>query len=814
MKSLVQFCVLILFFGSVLPCTAAPSLIDHYRKALDTDPQNQMLRYHLGIALLNQGETLLAVKAFREAYPQRASDPEINFNLAIAYTRLKDPDSALIYLDQALATGAVGQPEIYPLNTAYYNLVVLYEHLGQLDAAVFLLQRLFSENPEHFDYLRMLGDYHLRLGQVDSAMLLFDDYLKKVPEDNEAREYVYAAIFNRALFAYEKHEFERARQDFSSALRFAKNSLTPLYYLTLLDYQQEKYQQVVERLPPIYSGLNDDLKNTARSILYNTALSFKQQKDFIRAQQALKPLTSSTNPRTKDLALLAGIQLQTGAYALARQNYVLTLQGDPGNGSAAQGIQAAEKGAFNENIQAAGAAFAAENLSAVRKYLLQAAEIYPKDNRLRIYQARLVRVSKSRWLSLQEHAKVLEDKQQYAEALVLLRQGLTLAPEEPQLLRHEKRLVVLLSDRIDNLYRQGREYYSRSELRLARVSFEQLDVLSPDHPDGKKFLNKIDRELQQEAQRAVGAAEASMAQDNLIAAKQHFVRALIAWPEELVAKEGLAQAERMLTARAAETLVRARRARADRHLKVALELLEEGFQKWPSATIVSELAQVRSEMTQRQNNIAQLVRTAIQQQQFNKAAQLLAQADRLDSGLIVFVELRADLKLARELEVEHALELARQDVAAGIFDSGLKAYRRVIEIDPGNTEALAGLKRGQYELNTTISQLLTDGSIAHKNGRFEQARQAYRSVLSLDPYQTEALNALRQVERVGRSGLTSADSNRIYLEGISYYTEGDYKQAIAAWWQVLDLDPAHEKAKMNIDKAERKLSQIRERQGG
>ena len=113
MKSLVQFCVLILFVGSVLPCAAAPSLIDHYRKALSADPQNQMLRYHLGIALLNQGETLLAVKAFRKAYQQRASDPEINFNLAIAYTRLKDPDSALIYLDQALASGAGEQPEIY-----------------------------------------------------------------------------------------------------------------------------------------------------------------------------------------------------------------------------------------------------------------------------------------------------------------------------------------------------------------------------------------------------------------------------------------------------------------------------------------------------------------------------------------------------------------------------------------------------------------------------------------------------------------------------------------------------------------------------
>ena len=814
MKSLLQFCVLVLLLGSVLPCVAAPSLIDHYRIALDTDPQNQMLRYHLGIALLNQGETHLAVKAFRMAYPQRANDPEINFNLAIAYTRLKDPDSALIYLDQALAAGAGGQPEIYPLGNAYNNLVVLYEQLGQLEAAVLLLQRLFSENPEHLDYLRMLGDYQLRLGRVDAALPVFDDYLRKMPEDNETREYVFAAIYNRAFDAYEKHDFEGARQDFSSALRYVANSSTPLYYLSLLDYQQEKYQQVVERLPQIYGSLNEELKNSARSILYNTALSLKQQKSFTLAQLALKPLTSIATPRTKDLALLAGIQLQTGDYALARQNYVLTLQGDPGNGSAAQGVQASEKGAFDEIMKDAGASFAAEDLSAVRNYLLQAAEIYPKDNRLRIYQARLVRESKGSWLALQERAEVLETKQQYTEALALLRQGLSLAPEEPQLLRYEKRLVTLLSDRIDELYRNGRDYYSRSELPLARVSFEQLVLLSPGHSDGKKFLNKIDRELQQEAQRAVGAGEASLLHDDLLAAKRHFEMALTAWPEEIMAKEGLGQVERMLAERSAETLVRARRARADRRLKVAIELLEDGVQKWPSATIVSELGQIRSEMKQRQNDIAQLVRAAIQQQQFNKAAQLLAQGDRLDSGLMVFVELKTDLQLAREREVQHNLVLARQDVAAAAFDSGLKAYRRVLEIDPDNAEALAGLKRGQLELNTTITQYLTEGSIAHKDGSFDQARQAYRSVLNLDPYRAEALNGLRQIERVGRSGLTSADSNRIYLEGIAYYTEGDYKKAIAAWRQVLDLDPAHEKAKMNIDKAERKLSQIRERQSG
>ena len=62
--------------------------------------------------------------------------------------------------------------------------------------------------------------------------------------------------------------------------------------------------------------------------------------------------------------------------------------------------------------------------------------------------------------------------------------------------------------------------------------------------------------------------------------------------------------------------------------------------------------------------------------------------------------------------------------------------------------------------------------------------------------------------------MTSADSQHLYLQGIELYTEGDYKQAIAIWYQVLDLDPDHRKARRNIEKAKRKLKQIQERQSG
>ena len=285
-------------------------------------------------------------------------------------------------------------------------------------------------------------------------------------------------------------------------------------------------------------------------------------------------------------------------------------------------------------------------------------------------------------------------------------------------------------------------------------------------------------------------------------------------PAEVTAQDGLNRVEEMLAAQVAETLVRARRARYEGSLVTAVAALREGLKRFPATTLGAELAQVVEGLSQRQKALAKLVRTATRQQQFNKASLLLIQAEHLGSDLDALAELKIDLNLARAHEVSRQLDLARQNVARESFDSGLKAYRRALDIEPENAEALAGLRHGRSMLSESIAQSLLEGASAHRSGDLAQARLVYNSVIALDPHQNDALLALRQIERAGRAGLTSADSKRVYLQGIELYTGGNYQQAIDAWRQVLDLDPAHEKALMNINKAERKISQIRERQGG
>ena len=81
-----------------------------------------------------------ALAELHRAYPSLSQTIGINFNMGLAYTRLHDPDSALLYLEQAETGGALEQPEIYPLASAFYNVALVYLDDGNQDAAIETLE--------------------------------------------------------------------------------------------------------------------------------------------------------------------------------------------------------------------------------------------------------------------------------------------------------------------------------------------------------------------------------------------------------------------------------------------------------------------------------------------------------------------------------------------------------------------------------------------------------------------------------------------------------------------------------------------------
>ena len=58
--------------------------------------------------------------------------------------------------------------------------------------------------------------------------------------------------------------------------------------------------------------------------------------------------------------------------------------------------------------------------------------------------------------------------------------------------------------------------------------------------------------------------------------------------------------------------------------------------------------------------------------------------------------------------------------------------------------------------------------------------------------------------------LSAAQVERLYLEGVAFYTRGEYRHAVARWQQVLKIAVGHDRAKRNLAKAELKMRQLQE----
>jgi tetratricopeptide (TPR) repeat protein len=73
------------------------------------------------------------------------------------------------------------------------------------------------------------------------------------------------------------------------------------------------------------------------------------------------------------------------------------------------------------------------------------------------------------------------------------------------------------------------------------------------------------------------------------------------------------------------------------------------------------------------------------------------------------------------------------------------------------------------------------------------------------------LRNLQKISAAASSGEQQPeDATRIaikrhYLDGVNYYMNGLYKEAITEWEEVLKLDPGNESAKVNIERAKKRL---------
>ena len=138
----------------------------------------------------------------------------------------------------------------------------------------------------------------------------------------------------------------------------------------------------------------------------------------------------------------------------------------------------------------------------------------------------------------------------------------------------------------------------------------------------------------------------------------------------------------------------------------------------------------------------------------------------------------------------------------GQVDSGLARLEDAVRAEPGNAEYRIGLAR---ERATALQRMLATAETARREERFDDAQNAYRAVLKLDPNQPMAQQGLALLAQTQRHRALVAEAEELFRQG-------GVQQAGAALDRlraVLSADPRHRGAQ----KLKEQIEDARTREG-
>jgi tetratricopeptide (TPR) repeat protein len=202
-------------------------------------------------------------------------------------------------------------------------------------------------------------------------------------------------------------------------------------------------------------------------------------------------------------------------------------------------------------------------------------------------------------------------------------------------------------------------------------------------------------------------------------------------------------------------------------------------------------------------------------------------ANRLANEYIFKCELRMNPE-AGEAIIKKIITDGEELLKKRSYRDAYRKFELVKSINPGYPDIDELLRKAEREQGYAGSAVLTVedrsdldrrynlGMAYYQRGGDDNIKKALvelRWVAGKDPNNIKAVVAVNKIESQLRSGTESAKSEgtrltpaqellvrKYYYSGINYYSNNDFRRAIAEWRKVIAIDPGHTRAKNNIRK--------------
>lgn len=157
--------------------------IDAFSRAIELEPTNALLHWHLGKALASAGQTEAAVGALKESIRLKRNYLPATVDLSRVYESQGDLDNAIGVYEPVFELIAE-QPEImFQLGRLFYNRNAEGD-LGRAEQSWLQAVRL---NPRYVNALYSLGLLYERQGDSEAALQYFEETQQLVPDNTDVR---------------------------------------------------------------------------------------------------------------------------------------------------------------------------------------------------------------------------------------------------------------------------------------------------------------------------------------------------------------------------------------------------------------------------------------------------------------------------------------------------------------------------------------------------------------------------------------------------------------------------------------------------
>ena len=217
------------------------------------------------------------------------------------------------------------------------------------------------------------------------------------------------------------------------------------------------------------------------------------------------------------------------------------------------------------------------------------------------------------------------------------------------------------------------------------------------------------------------------------------------------------------------------------------------------------------------------MKTALAAGRLRQASRHAARLEQLDPfNAALQIEIR-QVHAAVGTEVLGHLEEGKRAYAVGERTKAREAFQSVLRFDSRNETALGYLSyirrfqamEARRQIPPSPRSISSDE--IRGEGRFRSARQAeetgdafaaiaeYEAALQANPEHVSARSALSDLRQKLRERIEP-----LYDEGKRYFQDEDLHNALRVWRRILMIDPTHERARENVERAERILSRLEE----